>query len=408
MPLAQSDPSTWERHYGDTTAEEREQIARGRCVLPCNTAVCKLYGSEEMIRSDGRIRRPDGLRAWCAGCATDRSIPCARRRCSFDCHFCHVEYRSRGTKDPTAVIEGIPAVCGQKHPFVNTVIEDELGGLDYDNADIAWIPPVKRPYDRFIAGVERNKTFVRLATERTGHRSWMAAAKGMFPKGPRDVREAFGIEDDHFFALNFRIKDKILEDIWEGDRLRFFDWIARQRFDMVMMVNFSPWGNMPRALAFQSLKRMFICYREMTERGVSVAFEYDSLLPWYLIKYQQDFLVRNGIGALHESFQTMRSSHQIGRVVKNARSLPEGMMFVLSGISSVERALPAIAAYRRNGDIYLSNLDAYMRSKYWELPGGQRMSRQKASSAEIFCMGLERWRAWSKKLLPALAGDQSI
>lgn len=405
---AQSDPATWERHYGDTTAAERQTIDGGRCVLPCNSAVCEFYGSEEMIRSDGALLRPDGRRAWCAGCSVGRISPCMRNRCGFQCHVCHTAYRKN--VDPRAPVEGVPAICGQKHSFASMVVEDELGGLDHDNADIPWVPLARKPHDRFVVGIQRNKGWVERAAREVGHKSWMTSIKDLWPKPPRNAREAFGIPDDHFFAVNFRVKDNILEDLWEGDRQRFFDWIATQRIDLITMVNFSPWQNLPRLLAFQSLKRMFITYRELTERGMSVAFEYDSSLPWFLMKYQDDFLVRNGVMALHESFQTMRSGGQrtrvMGMAMRAAKKLPPQMTVMLSGIADPQRAAATIALYRHgNHDVYLSNVDVYVRAGHWKIPPGQKISRKRADKDEIFCMGIQRWRDWTDKLLPPVTPD---
>lgn len=399
------------RHFGDTTQEERDKIDRGKCALGpwkggCSTAVCPIFGKPEWIESDGEILRPDGLRSWCAGCSHDRQVPCVRNVCAKRCDVCHEPFN---VKDPERIArDAVPAVCGQKHAFPRASLK-HLGGLEYDNALAEWIPPRKLPEDRFICGLNpggnMTRRWVAKAIEMTGHKSWMVPAKGIFPKPPKDLRKSLGVPPDHFLALNFRIKDRILEDLWIGDRAKFFDWLATQNLDAVFMVNFSPWGDLPRFNTFLMLKRMFICYREMSERGIPTVMEYEVGGTWAIARYLEGFRKANKIKATHTSWQiggAKLNSQMLYRHRQIANEWAEdgGVVAFTSGAASPKAAQMQKAAFKPN-DIYVSNADVYVSAGHWKIPPGVKVNRTKMDKDEIFATGIERWQGWTDAIFPS-------
>ena len=177
------DPALWERPYGQVTAAEQARIDNAMCVLPCNSAVCPIYGSKEMILSEGALLRPDGRRAFCNGCSVDRVVPCARMKCDTQCHLCHSAFRGqkKGARVKRTIgedrVDDVPAACGQKHAFPEFAME-ELGGLETESCDIPWVPPKRLPHDRFVVGIQRNKAWIEEASK-IPHRSWVSSIKGL-------------------------------------------------------------------------------------------------------------------------------------------------------------------------------------------------------------------------------------
>ena len=396
------------RPYGEINAEEKAKIDQGKCALGkwkggCSTAVCSIFGKREWIESEGEILRPDGGRAWCAGCSDDRTVACARNVCSKRCDLCHEPFNV--TDAERILKDSVPAVCGQKHAFPRAALK-QLGGLEYDNAMATWIPPRKLPQDRFICGLNPGGAMVRKwvaeASKRTGHKSWMVPAKGLFPKPPKDLRKSLGVPEDHFLALNFRIKDRILEDMWIGDRLKFFDWLATQNIDAVFMVNFSPWGDLPRFNTFMMLKRMFICYKEMSDRGIPTVMEFEVGNTWAIERYLEGFRKANQIKATHTSWQIggyKLSGNVLYRHRQIAKAWAEdgGVVAFTSGASTPKAALMQKAAFKPN-EIYVSNADVYVSAGHWKIPPGVKVNRTKMEKPEIFAAGVGRWRGWTDQM----------
>jgi hypothetical protein len=383
------------------TDPARTNLGRTKCVLPCNHEVCMIFGTEEEVRSGGAVLRADGRQAFCPGCGVEREQVCSRLVCDVGCSTCHKPYR---VKDPGRIArESTEAWCGQKHPHLARDLA-AVGGLQTYDCDIPWIPPRQLPRDRFVAQIGPGRPMLAKATAM--HSSWMIAAKWLWPDTPKkSIRERFGIPQDDFLAVTFRIRDTILEEMWARPRQRrkFFTWLAKQDIDAVEMVNFAVWSDMPRFMAFMSLKRMFVCYREQTERGLSVMMQAVPHAPWFFQDYQEDFRQRNGIEFCLISTGTEEKLP--GRLVWPKRMIsrwgPDVRALVMGPTTLENVAIQRHFFKGREQDLWMGNADAHVRAAHWKLsPGGTLMSKRRMNAAAIFALNIRRWEDILRGFLP--------
>jgi hypothetical protein len=388
------------------TDEEWEKTERGRCVLPCNSAVCPIFASEEMILSEGEVLRADGRRGWCMGCGVERVTPCIQTSCSKQCHICHIPYKVKDAK--RIVAEAVPAVCGQKHRFVEYELND-LGGLEWDDCVRPWIPIRKLPPDRFIAGIEmgaRARGWIDRAHQ-IPHRSWMVTIKGMFPKVPRrGLRDYFGLSSEDFLMVTFRTKDIILEGLWDdGPKRRdFFHWLAEQDIDAVATVNFSQWGDLPRMNALMMLKRMLICYAEMTDAGLPTVLEFEIPMPWFMEHYVETFRQACGIKAVHTSWQIASDEMALPlarRMSNYWRERDEDMVVLATGGNSPKTAVGLNSVFDGHR-LYVGNSGSFVQAGHWIIQPGNKASKKKMDASEVYSQTLLRWHSWSGKILSPL------
>lgn len=381
--------ATTERHFGETTDAEEANANRGKCTLPCNHAVCPIYGTKQQVWTNEL--RADGRRAYCEGCSVERLEPCLRNKCEFHCDKCIMGI---GRTLDVQLKGATPGYCGQKHGYRNLALK-RVGSLETEDCDIPAIEPKHLPTEPFLPVLENNRGWMSEIVDE--HRSWATTLKMIYPRrGQRGARQIMGVPEGHFFTMNFHVRDIILEELWsDAHRDDFWDWLIPQ-FDCLSSVNYSVFSILPRFTGFLNMKRSLMTYKELTERGASVILEWPDELPAFMDLYMQRFADRNGIWGVSMNMQTYKglSASLLAQLRRLDKWWDPQVAIFAYGLTTPTDALRVRSALKRHDKVFFGNANVYTRSVYFDLVPGVKASRKRFTQGQVFAENVRRWNRW--------------
>jgi hypothetical protein len=170
------------------------------------------------------------------------------------------------------------------------------------------------------------------------------------PKHRRSLRETYQLAADTKIALEFYVEDRVLEGLWER-RAPVIRQFANVQADLILAPNFSVWFDQPRFLSLVQIRKAFVFYMQMVERGLPAVpdigfyhFEPDGRLWAEWVNAQpglQAVSLFCGGKKVHASVRHLRETLE-DIALFHATVRPD-VTFILGGVHSPAR----LAAYRR-------------------------------------------------------------
>lgn len=281
------------------------------------------------------------------GCGLNCDLCPAVRRCGKVCNFCRV-----GT-------HGSPSNCGgcslcPGSPLLDMEarrkVMDQLGGLD-----LSWPRQVTHPtlpdlpvHLPVLIQAYADPVDVPWAAIHGG-RLLGVTGRRLTPKHHRPLREAYRLTPHTKVALEFYVEDRVLEGMWAWRRL-VIPQLASLNADLILSPNFSVWFDQPRFMSLVQIRKSFVFYMEMVERGLPAVpdigfyhFEPDGRLWAEWINSQpalQAVSLFCGGKKVHASRRHLRET--LEDIALFHRAVRPEVAFVIGGVHSPER----LTAYR--------------------------------------------------------------
>ncbi|MGN9163449.1 DUF4417 domain-containing protein [Clostridium sulfidigenes] len=181
--------------------------------------------------------------------------------------------------------------------------------------------------------------------------------------------KALNVESSVKGILQFYVKDRILECIWDN-RLGLYKELAEQDFEAIISPNFSVYEDAPRMDHIYNIQRSITIYNEMRQAGIRAIPD----VSWYGLKDLElwiKMINESEIKTAAFSFQVVDVRLKASNAWKNylagfrylCSQISKNVDFIIIGASSAKKAIEIRRAAGENIKLYFLNQSAYIQSQ---------------------------------------------
>lgn len=182
-------------------------------------------------------------------------------------------------------------------------------------------------------------------------------------------RRALNLSEDCDGILQFYIKDRTLEGLWDS-RNSLYNELYEQKLKYIISPNFSVYEDAPRFEHIYNIKRSLIIYNELSERGFNAIPD----VSWYNIQdldFWIDLLNKSKCNTIAFSFQVVDLRLKASNLWKHylagfkylCSNLDEVKKIILIGVASHKRVWSIRNEIPKNISIHVLNQSAYVQSQ---------------------------------------------